>query len=51
MLVYGTFLFNDIITPPLKACMPASKRADVEAEDGLEGSRSRLLPEEPVEHI
>ncbi|KAL1961276.1 hypothetical protein VTO42DRAFT_4 [Malbranchea cinnamomea] len=49
MLVYGTFLFNNIVTPPLKACLPASKRE--EAEAGSEESRSRLLPEEPVEHI
>lgn len=42
MLVYGTFLFNDIITPPLKACMP--DRSPDEAEN-------RLLPEEPIEHM
>ncbi|KAJ5740360.1 hypothetical protein N7493_000232 [Penicillium malachiteum] len=39
LLVYGTFLFNDIIHPPLKACLPAGHR---------EGEV--LLPEEPIEH-
>lgn len=41
MLVYGTFLFNDIITPPLKACLPSRD----------EETREPLLPEEPIEHI
>ena len=40
LLVYGTFLFNDIIKPPLKACVPA---------DGEENEE--LLPEHPAEHI
>ncbi|KAI9368903.1 hypothetical protein BJX61DRAFT_187530 [Aspergillus egyptiacus] len=39
LLVYGTFLFNDIVRPPLKACLPPSE------------DRERvLLPEEPIEH-
>ncbi|KAL3451241.1 hypothetical protein BJX65DRAFT_269277 [Aspergillus insuetus] len=38
LLVYGTFLFNDIIQPPLKACLPSEHRDRV------------LLPEEPIEH-
>ncbi|KAF3491600.1 uncharacterized protein GIQ15_01117 [Arthroderma uncinatum] len=42
MLVYGTFLFNDIITPPLKACLPSPDE---------ESHHQRLLPEEPMEHI
>ncbi|EER26319.1 hypothetical protein CPC735_004910 [Coccidioides posadasii C735 delta SOWgp] len=42
MLVYGTFLFNDIVRPPLKACLP--KRSPGEAHESL-------LPEEPIEHI
>ena len=37
LLVYGTFLFNDIVRPPLKSC--AKKRK----EEGL-------LAEEPIEH-
>ncbi|EED20003.1 nucleotide-sugar transporter, putative [Talaromyces stipitatus ATCC 10500] len=41
LLVYGTFLFNDIIRAPLKACLPA--RREFEHEE--------LLPEEPIEHI
>ncbi|KAJ5959812.1 Nucleotide-sugar transporter [Penicillium vulpinum] len=40
LLVYGTFLFNDIIQPPLKACLPRDRR---------EGEL--LLPEGPIEHI
>ncbi|KAJ5184783.1 Nucleotide-sugar transporter [Penicillium cf. griseofulvum] len=40
LLVYGTFLFNDIVRPPLKACLP---------HDGREGEV--LLPEGPIEHI
>ncbi|PYI17821.1 putative integral membrane protein [Aspergillus japonicus CBS 114.51] len=40
LLVYGTFLFNDIIQPPLKACLPRDRR-----------ERVILLPEEPIEHI
>ncbi|KAI1964794.1 hypothetical protein LOZ58_001484 [Ophidiomyces ophidiicola] len=42
MLVYGTFLFNDIVRPPLKACIP--DRSPEEAEESL-------LPEEPIEHM
>ncbi|BCS27388.1 putative nucleotide-sugar transporter [Aspergillus puulaauensis] len=38
LLVYGTFLFNDIVRPPLKACLPRDARERV------------LLPEEPIEH-
>ncbi|KAJ5246500.1 Nucleotide-sugar transporter [Penicillium chermesinum] len=41
LLVYGTFLFNDIIQPPLKACLPQSGRQRGET----------LLPEDPIEHI
>lgn len=41
LLVYGTFLFNDIIRPPLKACLPSPR----------EEPRGELLPEEPIEHI
>ncbi|KAJ5894053.1 hypothetical protein N7495_005744 [Penicillium taxi] len=40
LLVYGTFLFNDIVRPPLKACLPSVNR---------EGEV--LLPEDPIEHI
>ncbi|KAL6704081.1 hypothetical protein ACN47E_008744 [Coniothyrium glycines] len=36
LLVYGTFLFNDLIRPPLKACI------DKKSEP--------LLPEDPIEH-
>ena len=42
LLVYGTFLFNDLIRPPMKACIPR--------RENLVG-REELLPEEPIEHI
>ena len=41
LLVYGTFMFNDLIRPPLKSLMP-TRQAMAERED--------LLPEEPIEH-
>jgi hypothetical protein len=40
MLVYGTFLFNDIVRPPLKTCLP---RVQVDQEE--------IFPEDPIEHI
>ncbi|KAJ5106677.1 hypothetical protein N7456_003352 [Penicillium angulare] len=40
LLVYGTFLFNDLIQPPLKACLPREPR-----------EHDALLPEDPIEHI
>ena len=36
LLVYGTFLFNDLIRPPLRSC--------------YERHHEPLLPEEPIEH-
>ncbi|KAF2875448.1 integral membrane protein [Massariosphaeria phaeospora] len=36
LLVYGTFLFNDLIRPPLKSC--------------IEREYEELLPENPIEH-
>ncbi|KAK2767329.1 hypothetical protein FQN53_006507 [Emmonsiellopsis sp. PD_33] len=36
MLVYGTFLFNDIVKPPLRACLPRREQ------------REELLPEDPL---
>lgn len=39
LLVYGTFLFNDIIRPPLRACLPRDLR------------HRELLEEEPIEHM
>ncbi|KAL8875306.1 MAG: hypothetical protein Q9198_006313 [Flavoplaca austrocitrina] len=38
LLVYGTFLFNDIVRPPLKACVKRKKPEP-------------LLQEEPIEHM
>ncbi|KAK6509587.1 hypothetical protein TWF481_004325 [Arthrobotrys musiformis] len=42
LLVYGTFLFNEIIKPPMKACLPDRPEGEV---------REELLPEEPIEHM
>lgn len=41
LLVYGTFMFNDLVRPPLKACIP--RKLDIE-------TRGELLPEDPIEH-
>lgn len=38
LLVYGTFLFNEIVQPPLRACVRPEKHDE-------------LLPEEPIEHL
>lgn len=40
LLVYGTFLFNDIVRPPLEACIPRGQK-----------KHEPLLPEEPIEHM
>lgn len=45
LLVYGTFTFNDLVRPPIKALIP--KRRD--GEQDL--SQSGLLPEVPEEEI
>ena len=42
LLVYGTFLFNDIVRPPLRVCLRGKPK---------EGRRESLLPEEPIEHV
>ncbi|EXJ81498.1 hypothetical protein A1O3_07791 [Capronia epimyces CBS 606.96] len=42
LLVYGTFMFNDLVKPPIKALLPRSEEAE---------GRGILLPEEPIEHI
>ncbi|KAF3913507.1 hypothetical protein ABW21_db0208154 [Orbilia brochopaga] len=41
LLVYGTFLFNEIVQPPMRACLP-NRPAE---------AREELLPEEPIEHM
>ena len=38
LLVYGTFLFNDIVRAPLQRCVRKEKHGE-------------LLPEEPIEHM
>jgi hypothetical protein len=40
-LVYGTFMFNDLVRPPIRALMP--RREEL-------ANREVLLPEEPIEH-
>ncbi|KAK8246258.1 integral membrane protein-like protein [Phyllosticta capitalensis] len=54
LLVYGTFLFNDIVRPPLQALLDwrASRREGM----GKDRQRRRsgvdeLLPEGPIEHV
>ncbi|RMZ91403.1 hypothetical protein DV736_g1369, partial [Chaetothyriales sp. CBS 134916] len=41
LLVYGTFMFNDLVRLPIKALIPNKD----------EQGRGELLPEEPIEHI
>lgn len=41
LLVYGTFMFNDLIRPPIRALIPTKKE---------EEEREELLPEDPIEH-
>ncbi|KAA8903090.1 integral membrane protein [Sphaerosporella brunnea] len=53
LLVYGTFLFNELVQPPLRVCMGSSRKAtQVEDQDGSgTEDRAGLLPEGPIEHI
>jgi drug/metabolite transporter (DMT)-like permease len=44
LLVYGTFLFNDLVRPPIKALLPRGG-------DAVRRRRGSLLPEEPIEHM
>lgn len=46
LLVYGTFLFNDIVRPPLEACI----RQQQEGAHKHHHHHQPLLPEEPIEH-
>jgi hypothetical protein len=36
LLVYGTFLFNDLVKPPLKACLPKDEDEDHAEDDMLD---------------
>ena len=38
LLVYGTFLFNDIVSPPLRRCAKSKKNEALLAEDPIEHS-------------
>ena len=42
LLVYGTFMFNDLVRPPIRALIPSKREED---------EREQLFPEEPIEHI
>lgn len=42
LLVYGTFMFNDLVQPPIRALIPRRQEMD---------EREELLPEEPIEHM
>lgn len=44
LLVYGTFLFNDLVRPPIKALLPTGG-------DAVRRRRGSLLQEEPIEHM
>ena len=39
VLVYATFLFNNVVRPPFKICVPSAERPE------------ELLAEEPIEHM
>lgn len=43
LLVYGTFMFNDLVRPPIKAMIVDRHYRN--------NQRSQLLPEEPIEHM
>lgn len=43
LLVYGTFMFNDLVRPPIRALMPRRRETDL--------SGSGLLPEVPEEEF
>ncbi|KAJ9637421.1 uncharacterized protein PV06_04090 [Exophiala oligosperma] len=43
LLVYGTFMFNDLVRPPIRALLPGREEEPSE--------HTHLLPEEPIEHI
>ncbi|KAF2757928.1 integral membrane protein-like protein [Pseudovirgaria hyperparasitica] len=47
LLVYGTFLFNDIIRPPLQMCMTGNRRTSADSDGG---ATQPLLAEDPIEH-
>ena len=42
LLVYGTFMFNDLVQPPIRALIPRRQERE---------EREELLPEEPIEHM
>lgn len=46
LLVYGTFMFNELVRPPIKALLPREQR-----NGSIREERESLLPEEPIEHM
>lgn len=42
LLVYGTFMFNDLVQPPIRSLIPRRQAME---------EREELLPEEPIEHM
>ena len=38
LLVYGTFLFNDLVQPPLRACMRRKREDEIQSEEPIERS-------------
>ncbi|KAK7531725.1 integral membrane protein-like protein [Phyllosticta citribraziliensis] len=52
LLVYGTFLFNDIVRPPLQAWLDwRGKDGKGKDRRGSVGGVDELLPEGPIEHV
>ncbi|KAL0633819.1 hypothetical protein Q9L58_007251 [Maublancomyces gigas] len=49
LLVYGTFLFNELIRPPMAACLGKRKGVEYNGINDPE-QRTELLPEHPIEH-
>jgi hypothetical protein len=45
LLVYGTFLFNELVRPPIKALLPRDRQGSVRVD-----GEQPLLAEGPIEH-
>ncbi|KAI5779418.1 hypothetical protein DFH27DRAFT_596749 [Peziza echinospora] len=51
LLVYGTFLFNDLINEPLRSCWLSDRAGKQREREEREENNRGLLQETPVEHI
>jgi len=51
LLVYGTFLFNELVQPPLRCCLGSRKMSEDVDGSGDDVTRDSLLPEGPIEHV